>query len=142
MIAGKPLVHPARPSWDDYFLSIARAVAARGECLRSQVGAVLVDSDRRIIATGYNGVAPAAPSCLDGICPRAQNGVPSKHPYHADGRCVATHAEINAITDAAGRKLRVRGATMYLTKEPCPACSAVLTALALKTVTPFGVTPT
>jgi dCMP deaminase len=44
-----------RPDWDDYFLGIARAVAARGECVRSRVGAVLV-RDNRIVATGYNGV--------------------------------------------------------------------------------------
>ncbi|MBN1892838.1 hypothetical protein JW906_00005, partial [bacterium] len=44
-----------RPSWDSYFMEIARLVATRSTCLRRQVGAVFV-RDKRILATGYNGV--------------------------------------------------------------------------------------
>ncbi|MBI5028178.1 MAG: cell division protein DedD, partial [Actinobacteria bacterium] len=39
------------PGWDEYFLTIASAVAGRAKCTRRKVGAVLV-LDRRIIATG------------------------------------------------------------------------------------------
>lgn len=117
-----------RPGWDDYFLDIAQAVSARGECVRSRVGAVLV-RNRRILATGYNGVEAGQPSCLDGMCPRALNSVPRGTPYsNSDGRCIATHAEINAIEDAEYRSAGpTRGDTMYLTKEPCEDCWPVLT---------------
>ncbi|WP_405977731.1 hypothetical protein [Streptomyces sp. NBC_00158] len=46
-----------RHDWGTYFVGIAEAVAARGDCHRSQVGAVLVGPDRRIRSTGYNGVS-------------------------------------------------------------------------------------
>lgn len=39
---------------DNYYLNIAKAVAARSTCLRRQYGAVIV-ADDEIIATGYNG---------------------------------------------------------------------------------------
>ncbi len=62
---------PAVPGWDDYFLGIATAVAARAKCTRRRVGAVLT-IDHRIIATGYNGAAPGEDDCLAGACPRGQ----------------------------------------------------------------------
>ncbi|MGB2803759.1 MAG: cytidine deaminase, partial [Candidatus Zixiibacteriota bacterium] len=48
-----------RPSWDEYFMSIAELAATRSTCLRRQFGAVIV-KDKKILATGYNG----APSGL------------------------------------------------------------------------------
>ena len=54
------------PGWDDYFLGIADAVAARAKCTRRRVGAVLT-IDHRIIATGYNGAAPGEDDCLAGV---------------------------------------------------------------------------
>ena len=118
---------PERPSWDEYFLGIAEAVATRGECVRARVGAVLVH-DRRITATGYNGVDPGELSCLDGICPRAQNDVPRGTPYSLAGKgsCIATHAECNAANDAVRRGLPLMHGTMYLTKEPCEVCAGLL----------------
>jgi dCMP deaminase len=126
---------PERPGWDDYFLGIAEAVAARGECVRSRVGAVLV-RDRRIVATGYNGVAAGEASCLDGFCPRGRSGVPRGTPYDPDGvgACIATHAEENAVHDAMQRGLQVPGGTMYLTKEPCERCAPYLALWGLRVV--------
>jgi dCMP deaminase len=122
------LTEHQRPGWDEYFLGIAEAVSARGECVRSRVGAVLV-RDRRIVATGYNGVAAGEPSCLDGACPRGLSGVARRSeggPGYDVAPCVALHAEDNAIADAADRGFEVRGCTIYLTKEPCPRCTQVL----------------
>jgi dCMP deaminase len=113
-----------RPDWDEYFLGIAQAVSARGECRRSRVGAVLVH-DRRITSTGYNGVLAGQPSCLDGICPRERMGAARGTPYD-EAPCVAIHAEANAADDAFRRGLPVRGGTMYLTKEPCEVCHGLL----------------
>jgi dCMP deaminase len=114
-----------RPDWDEYFLGIAHAVSARGECTRSQVGAVIV-RDRRIVSTGYNGVEAGEPSCLDGICPRA-NVVERHLPYDdSRGLCIAVHAEDNAIRDALNRLLSIRGGRIYVTKEPCERCAALI----------------
>jgi dCMP deaminase len=113
-----------RPSWDDYFLGIAYAAATRGECARSQVAAVLV-RDRRVVSTGYNGVEAGAASCLDGACPRGLSGVPRRSqggPGYDVSPCVALHAEDNVLLDCTERGVHMRGATMYLTKEPCPRC--------------------
>ena len=52
----------SRPSWDDYFLEITKLVAKRSTCLRRAVGAILV-KDKRIIATGYNGVPRGLRHC-------------------------------------------------------------------------------
>ena len=43
-----------RISKDQYYLSIAEAVAGRSTCLRRKYGAVIVNNDE-IVATGYNG---------------------------------------------------------------------------------------
>jgi deoxycytidylate deaminase len=52
-----------RPSWDDWALGIAHAVAARADCTRRKIGAVILDSEHRIVSTGYNGSPPGGPSC-------------------------------------------------------------------------------
>lgn len=75
-----------RPSWDEWGLSIAKAVATRGECTRRRVGAVIISPKTRQIWAGYNGAAPGAPSCLDGACPRgrhyrAYRDAPEPEPY-------------------------------------------------------------
>ncbi|MEN8159573.1 MAG: AAA family ATPase, partial [Myxococcota bacterium] len=58
-----------RPDWDDYFMNIARVVAARSNCVKRKVAAV-VTVDRRIIATGYNGTPRGTTNCNEGGCPR------------------------------------------------------------------------
>lgn len=62
-----------RPDWDTWALGIASAVAARGDCTRRQVGAVILGADHRIVACGYNGGRPGGPSCLAGDCPRGRH---------------------------------------------------------------------
>lgn len=60
-----------RPNWDGYFLGVAEAVAVRADCTRRRIGAVIVDPDRRIVSTGYNGAPSGQPGCLSaGACPR------------------------------------------------------------------------
>lgn len=62
-----------RPSWDEWALGIAEAVATRADCTRRKVGAVILDKDHRIVSTGYNGSPPGGPSCLAGACPRGRH---------------------------------------------------------------------
>src|SRR5688572_27353982 len=80
----------ARPDWTEYFMGIAEAVSKRASCPRASVGAVLIDGDCRILATGYNGSATNEPHCLDAGC------------LIEDGHCQrAIHAEMNAVGYAA-----------------------------------------
>lgn len=112
------MMQPKRPTFDEYYMLIAHAVATRGECSRRRVGAVIV-GDHAIISTGYNGAPPGARSCLDGGCPRARsNAIPGMD--YAQSGCNVIHAETNAII-RAGREKTV-GATMYITEEPCVLC--------------------
>lgn len=91
-----------RPSWDEYFLEIAKLVSTRATCPRASVGAVLV-LDKRIVATGYNGAPPGEPHCTEVGC------------LMEDGHCQrAIHAEVNAIAQAAQFGVAVRGATLYV----------------------------
>ena len=119
-----------RPTIDEYYLGIARAVAARGECSRRLVGAVLV-RDESIVGTGFNGSPPGEPSCLDGACPRAQSTALPGSGY-AESGCVAIHAETNAII-RAGRE-RCLGATLYVTSPCCDLCAPLVRAAGITRV--------
>lgn len=130
------------PSWDEYFLSITQAVAARAKCTRRRVGAVLVDTDHRIIATGYNGAAPGVPDCLEGACPRGlldYDQVPGLGDYDRPGSpgfCIAIHAEMNALLFATRD---TKGTTAYITDQPCPGCRKALAAAGIvRAVWPDG----
>ena len=113
-----------RPSFDSYFLGLARSVALRADCTRRRIGCVLVDADRRVIATGYNGAPAGEPGCLSsGACPRGQlsyDEVPKDSNYD---NCISIHAEANALLYA---RASVKGATAYITDKPCPSCAKLL----------------
>ncbi|MBQ8476627.1 dCMP deaminase family protein [bacterium] len=96
--------------WDEYFLEIARTVAKRSNCLRAHVGAVVVGADKKIKATGYNGVPSKVISCMElGECYRIKNKIPSGTRYET---CRSIHAEQNAIIQAG--QDRCMGASMYI----------------------------
>lgn len=113
---------PRRPSWDEYFLQLARQAATRSTCLRRQVGAVLV-RDKRLLATGYNGAPRGTAHCLDIGCLREQLGIPSGERQEL---CRAIHAEQNAIIQAALHGVAIEGATLYTTLHPCILCAKML----------------
>lgn len=116
-----------RPDMDTYYMGIAVAVLARADCTRRKVGAVVVLGDR-IVSTGYNGAPSGQPGCLtNGACPRGQlsalDVAPGSSYDTGPGSCIALHAEQNAIL-RAGRDCR--GATLYVTEEPCDGCSRLI----------------
>lgn len=113
---------PRRPSWDEYFLQLARQAATRSTCLRRQIGAVLV-RDRRLLATGYNGSPRGTAHCLDVGCLRDQLGIPSGERAEL---CRAIHAEQNAIVQAAVHGVAIEGATLYTTTHPCILCAKMI----------------
>lgn len=121
-----------RPTWDEYFLGIAEAVSKRGECSRAKVGAVLV-KDSRIRSAGYNGAPARQPSCLIGACPRAFSDVAPDSSYDSGpGSCIAIHAEANALLFAS--RDDCEGATLYITRMPCPGCLKLIQGSGVRTV--------
>jgi dCMP deaminase len=108
----------SRQSWDEYYLSIADAVALRGNCLRRKVGAIIV-VERRIVSTGYNGTPYGAINCLDGGCPRCAGTSAS---YTGYDECLCVHAEMNSVLLAARHGTAVNFGTLYCGLRPCLGC--------------------
>lgn len=111
-----------RPSWDEYFMSIAGQVSDRSTCLRRHTGAVLV-KDKRILATGYNGVPAGLAHCEEAGCLREQRGIASGSNHEL---CRGIHAEQNAVIQAARHGIAIDGATIYCTHQPCVLCAKIL----------------
>ncbi|MBN2143314.1 MAG: AAA family ATPase [Candidatus Aureabacteria bacterium] len=111
-----------RPGWDEYFMNIARVVAQRSNCVKRHVAAVIV-RDNRIISTGYNGTPRGIKNCNEGGCPRCNSfGVSGENL----GECLCSHAEENAITQAAYHGVSIRDATLYTTFSPCLICTKMI----------------
>ena len=113
---------PKRPGWDRYFMDIAQVAASRSNCSRRQVAAVLV-RDKRIISTGYNGTPRGVRNCNEGGCPRCNSDAPSGSHL---AECLCSHAEENAIVQAAYHGIMVKGATLYTTYSPCLLCAKMI----------------
>ena len=96
----------ARPSWDEYFLTLAEQVSRRSPDPNTKHGCILVDRDNRVISTGYNGPVGGLPNEV----------VPLTRPEKYDW---FIHAEDNAVAFA---RCDLRGATAYVTGPPCSAC--------------------
>lgn len=111
-----------RPTFDVYFAEIARTVSTRSNCLRRSVGAVIV-VDQRIVSTGYNGTPRGVKNCFEGGCPRCADDV--EVGSHLD-LCLCSHAEENAIVQAAYHGVSVRGGTLYTTLQPCLICAKMI----------------
>ncbi|ACN16212.1 conserved hypothetical protein [Desulforapulum autotrophicum HRM2] len=118
----QPVVELVRPSWDVYFMDIARLVATRATCLRRKVGAILV-KERRILCSGYNGAPTHVPHCDVTGCLREQLNVPSGQKHEL---CRGVHAEQNAIIQAAYHGISVKGSTLYCTHKPCSICAKMI----------------
>jgi dCMP deaminase len=123
-----------RPSWDEYFMSIAEAVSKRSNCIKRQVGAIIV-KDGRIISTGYNGTPRGVKNCNEGGCPRCNSDVESGK---ALDECYCSHAEENAIVQAAYHGIGVKDGSLYTTYSPCLSCTKMVINAGIKKVY-FGV---
>ncbi len=104
-------------SWDEYFMGVALLASMRSKDPNTQVGACIVDSDRRILSTGYNGFPQG---CSDDEYPWERDGETvndTKYPF-------VVHAELNAILNARGKSLA--GATLYVGLFPCNECAKAI----------------
>lgn len=111
-----------RISWKTYFMNIAKEVSTRSTCDRKNVGAVIV-RDKMILSTGYNGSIRGLPHCND-----------VGHEM-VDGHCIrTTHAEANAIAQAAKNGVRVDLAEIFVTASPCYNCFKLIANSGIKTI--------
>lgn len=119
-----------RPTWDEYFLMLAKLAATRSTCLAFPVGAVIV-KNKQVVASGYNGSPSGSAHCTtQGYCYPglsscdASKTLPSR----------AVHAEANAIAQAAKHGISTEGASIYVTLEPCLSCLKLIISAGIKEV--------
>lgn len=105
---------PTRVTMHEMFMQMAEAAARRSPCLSRQVGCVLVDGNKHVIATGYNGPPKNVEHC--GTCRRKESG---RDLY----QCSAVHAEMNALIQCHGVD-KIYAA--YVTISPCLICARLL----------------
>lgn len=103
-------------SWDEYFMGIAVLSAKRSKDPSTQVGACIVNKDKRILSMGYNGMPRC---CSDDEFPWDKNDNPldSKYLY-------VCHAELNAILNCD--RGNVRDCIVYTTLFPCNECAKAI----------------
>jgi dCMP deaminase len=120
-----------RPTWDEYFMEVCRAVAKRATCDRGRSGCVIA-KDKQILVTGYVGSPKGIPHC-------DEVGHQMKTVIHEDGHqsqhCVRTaHAEQNAIVQAAKLGVSIDGGTVYCKMTPCAVCCKMIINAGIKRV--------
>jgi len=108
-------------TWGMYFMTLAHVAATRSKDPNTNVGAVIVDEDRSIVGTGYNGFPPLVKDTVE----RWQR--PTKYDF-------VVHAEANAIGRAARAGRRVEGSTIYVTHYPCKDCAKLIITSGIKRV--------
>ena len=110
-------------SWDEYCMGIACLSALRSKDPSTQVGACIVNQDKRILSMGYNGMPH---SCDDDEYPWERGeGLDSKYLY-------VCHAELNAILNCNTGS--VRGCSVYVTLFPCNECAKAIIQSGIKEI--------
>ncbi len=111
-------------SWDEYFMGVALLSALRSKDPSTQVGACIVNADKKIVGVGYNGFPIG---CSDDILPWARKGdfLNTKYPY-------ICHAELNAILNSIYRNLQ--DCTIYVALFPCNECAKAIIQAGIKEV--------
>ncbi len=110
-------------SWDEYFMSVAHLSALRSKDPNTQVGACIVNSDKRIVGLGYNGFPRG---CDDDSYPWDREGdfLDTKYPF-------VVHAELNAILNSIQS---LKGCTIYVSLFPCNECAKAIIQSGIKCV--------
>ncbi len=125
-----------RPDWDEYFMKIAHAVKERSSCIRRQVGAIIV-KEKQIVSTGYNGTPRGVKNCNEGGCERCASSAQSNPSGTNLDKCACSHAEENAVVQAAFHGIATNGSVMYTTNSPCTLCAKIIINAGVKKIV-FG----
>ena len=110
-------------SWDQYFMGVAILSSKRSKDPSTQVGACIVNKDKRIVGIGYNGFPIGID---DDVFPWGKKGdyVNTKYPY-------VVHAEPNAILNAT---TSLKDCTIYVTLFPCCECAKLIIQSGIKEI--------
>lgn len=102
-------------SWDEYFMAMAHLAAFRSKDPNTQVGACIVNANKRVVGLGYNGLPRG---CEDDTYSWEREGefLETKYPY-------VVHAELNAILNSI---LNLDGCTIYVSLFPCNECAKAI----------------
>jgi dCMP deaminase len=117
-----------RPSWDQYFLTIAKLTSERSNCIKRKVGCLVV-KENRILSLGYNGTPRGTLNCFEGGCERCKNNSGSGTNLDL---CLCLHAEENALFFVS--KSDLQNSTMYVTLLPCISCTKKIIQCGIKRV--------
>lgn len=112
-------------SWEEYFMAMAHLSALRSKDPSTQVGACIVNSKKKIVGIGYNGMPLG---CDDDLMPwgkSSTNNLENKYMY-------VCHAEVNAIMNK--NSFDVSGCTLYVALFPCNECAKVIIQAGIKTI--------
>ncbi len=115
-------------SWDEYFMGLAMWSSTRSKDPKSQVGACIVNDEKRIISVGYNGLTAGMDDnsfSWDSIGEETNCLYTTKNPW-------VVHSELNAILNSHGTDLK--GTTMYITLFPCNECAKAIIQVGIKKV--------
>lgn len=96
--------------WDKLFIDIALRMSEMSKSTRLKVGAVAV-KDGHILCTSYNGAV-------------SNYGDDVLEDEEGNTKPDVIHAEENILCQAALHGISLRGATLYITHNPCRGCSS------------------
>lgn len=110
-------------SWDEYFMGVALLSAKRSKDPNTQVGACIVNQNKKIVGIGYNGLPFG---CDDETFPWDRSGdfLNTKYPY-------VVHAEPNAILNSNSQ---TQGCTLYVSLFPCNECAKLIIQSGIKEI--------
>jgi len=109
-------------NWDEYFMGIAQLSALRSKDPSTQVGACIVDDDKKVVSIGYNGMPRHIDDCQ--LTWNKGEGLDNKYLY-------VCHAEMNAILNTRNGSA-LRGCTLYVTLFPCNECAKAIIQVGIK----------
>ena len=111
-------------SWDEYFMGMAVLSSLRSKDPSTQVGAVIVNDENKVVSIGYNGM----PRNIEDACLTWEKGegLNSKYLY-------VCHAELNAILNARNGT-SLNNCRVYVTLFPCNECTKALIQVGVKEV--------
>lgn len=110
-----------RRSWNDHFMDMATLVAQRSKDPSTKVGCVVVSEDKIVVSTGYNGL----PRGVEDKSERMER--PAKYLW-------TSHAEENAVAQAARVGAKLKGGIAFVTHHPCSRCARSLIQAGVTTV--------
>lgn len=100
--------------WNNRFFELAKLIASWSKDKSTQVGAVIVSKDKRILSVGYNGFPQGINDNVS-----ARHDRPTKYMW-------TEHAERNAIYNAGNNGVQLKDSILYCTMFPCADCARAI----------------